>query len=190
VHRTPQAVFLASTLISLLDFVALFTAAERDGVLNIPSGVGLLQEHGLLSMILGNCFVPVLVRLYYDAVQSMPESKAVKDETYIKHVLATLSSMVELKLKSSRFLYFLVLVGSLYWLANVGVHIFGNPELRWGHKVFDSTNHPLSFWASRLHNLYTWLVLLPVCAHVAFFASLQLRRAVLTAFDHGQIFYV
>jgi hypothetical protein len=73
-------------------------------------------------------------------------------------------------------LYFLILVGALYWVGNVGSHLFGNPELRWGHKVFDTRNHRFSFCASKLHDLYSWLIVLPFVGYSLILISFQYRR--------------
>jgi hypothetical protein len=48
-------------------------------------------------------------------------------------------------------MFLLVSIGTAFWLSNIGFHLFGNPEIRWGRKVFDSPDHWLSFLASRLH---------------------------------------
>jgi hypothetical protein len=188
-HRTPQTVFLVSTFLSSLDFIALFYAASENGVLTIPGGIGLWQDHGLLSMILGNCFIPYLARRYHDTVRSIRTSKSVQIASTVEPPLRVLASVMRLNGKRAWLLYAMIFIGLLFWLANTGVHLFGNPQARWAHKVFDSTDRSWSFYASRLHNLYTWLVVLPFCGYVIISSSIQLRRVVLRAFKKNALRY-
>lgn len=107
----------------------------------------------------------------------------------IESSLSTLTEMIKMRERYWLVMGRLVFIGALAWLANVAFHVFGNPEVRWGHKVFDSIDHPLSFTASRLHNLYTWLVIMPFVGHVMIVTTLQLRRAMRTAFWESALKY-
>src|SRR6185295_11252738 len=123
-------------------------------------GVGLLNNYGLLSTVVGNAISLYALKKYYDGVCSIRTSKAVVNADFIEPSLSTLTAMIEMQgrywLVMRRLMYF----GALAWLVNVGFHLFDNPEVWWGHKVFDSIDHPLTFTASRFHNLYTWLLIM------------------------------
>lgn len=176
-------------VISLIDFGLLYLAADREGVLDIPQGVGLLKNYGLFSTLAGNAVFPYLAKKYYEGVCSIRESKAVVDVMPVGESLSTLTDITRLERKYRLSLYLLVIIGALFWLTNVSNHLIGNPQVKWGHVVFDSTDHPLTFGASRLHNLYTWLVVLPFLAHVIIYSSIQLWRAMASASRAGVLVY-
>ena len=174
--RAPLTLLIAGIVLSLFDFAALYGAAAKEGVLRINKGVGLLQNYGLFATILGNSVFLYLARQYYEAVCSIRKSKAVTNGASIETSLSTLTSMIKMEREYKFLIYLLVIIGAAYWMSNVGFHVIGNPEIRWGHKVFDSPDHRLTFYASRLHNLYTWLIVLPLWGHVMIYTSIQLRR--------------
>lgn len=178
---SPLTLLGSGILLSLVDFGALYGAASRDGVLRIEHGVGLLQNFGLISSIFGNAVFLYLAKVYYEAIHSIRKSRAVTDNAPLEPSLASLDAMISME-REYRFLAYLFLViGSAFWVSNVSFHVIGNPELRWGHKVFDSPDHRLTFYASRLHNAYSWLIVLPLLGQVMIWASIQLRRIVGTA---------
>ena len=187
--RSPTALLGFGIAISAVDALVLYGAANREGVLRIDQGVGLLNNYGLFSTVVGNAIAFYAARKYYDSVCSIQTSKAIAKNKSLESSLSKLTDIVRLG-GNYRFLFYgLVTLGALCWLSNVGTHVFGNPELRWGHKVFDSTDHPLSFLASRLHNFYTWLIVMPFVGHVIFFASLQLKTAMKVATSNGTASY-
>lgn len=188
-RATPLTLLWVGTGLALLDFSALFVAAQHDGVLYIPNGVGLLQDYGLFSTVAGDAILLYLARQYYEAIFSIRGSKAVLATTHIEGPLSVLTSMVRMEGKYRFLMYLFVVIGALFWMANTGFHVFGDAEARWGHKVFDSTDHVLSFLASRLHNAYTWLVVLPLFGYVVIFASIQLRRVIHYAAQKGALRY-
>jgi hypothetical protein len=186
---SPLTLLAFGILLSLFDFSALYGAASRDGVLRIDHGVGLLQNYGLISSIFGNSVFLYLAKIYYDAIRSIRKSKAVADSAPLEASLAGLDAMIAME-REYRFLAYLFLViGSAFWVSNVSFHVIGNPELRWGHKVFDSPDHRLAFYASRLHNAYSWLIVLPLLGHVMIYASVQLRRIVGAAAERRLLRY-
>jgi len=65
--------------------------------------------------------------------------------------------------------------------------VFGD-QVR-GHKVFDSPDHRLTFIASRLHNFYSWLVILPLTGYLMIYSSIQLRRTLATAVQYRLLRY-
>lgn len=189
VRRSQATLLDFSIALSFVDFVALYTAAAREGVLRVNQGVGLLNNYGLFSTILGNAVLLYLAKKFYDVVRSMGVSGAVVNTAPIKEPLSTLTAMIEMEGKYQFPVYLLIIIGASAWLSNVGSHVLGNPEVRWGQKVFDSVDHPLTFVASRLHNLYTWVILMPLVAHVVISSSFQLRRAITMASREGALKY-
>lgn len=189
VRRSPTTLLAFGVVVSLIDFGLLYMASAKEGVLYITQGVGLLDNLGLLSTITGNAVFPYLMKKYYDGVCSIRESKAVVDVMPVGESLSTLTDITKLEREYRLSIYLLITIGALFWLANVSYHVFGNPQIKWGHNVFDSTDHPLTFWASRLHNLYTWLVVLPLLAHVIIYSSIQLWRAMASASRAGVLVY-
>jgi hypothetical protein len=177
-RRSPQTLLAVSLVLSLLDFVTLYAAAKAEGVLRIHGGIGLLENYGLLSSIFSNSFLLYLARRYYDALYSVRTSKAVQSDVPLAKSLSDLDAMIRMERAYGLLIYLLVAMGAVLWVSNVSFHVFGNPEVRWGHKVFDSTDHPMTFVASRLHNFYTWLVLLPFVGHAIIVTSIQMRVAV------------
>src|SRR4051812_10582812 len=135
--------------LSLVDFATLYLASAREGVLHIQNGIGLLDNFGLLSTVFGNAVSLYLARKYYEGVCSISASKAVvRSSASIERALSTLADMMKMRGTHGFLFYGFVTVGVVAWLSNVSGHVFDNPELRWGHKVFDSLNHPVTFVAS------------------------------------------
>lgn len=188
-ERTPATLLGFGIIISILDALLLYAAAHKDGVLHIDQGVGLINNYGLFSTIAGNAISFYAARKYYDSVCSIKTSKAIADNTSVEPSLSKLTKIVRLGGRPAFLFYGLVTLGALCWLSNLGTHLFGNSEIRWGHKVFDSTDHPFSFFASRTHNLYTWLLVMPFVGHVIFFASFQLKKAMVAATTSGAASY-
>jgi hypothetical protein len=182
VRRDPMTVLAFGITLSLIDFATLYIAAANEGVLHIKKGVGLLDNFGLLSTLFGNAVSLYAAKKYYDGVHSIRTSKAVTcNSDSIEKTLSSLTSMVKLQERHRFLLYGFLIVGAVAWLSNVSGHVLDNPAIRWKHKVFDSTDHPFTFVASRLHNIYTWLIVTPYLGHVMICASLQLRRAIALA---------
>ncbi len=176
-------------VLSLIDFGMLYWAAAKEGVLHIDRGVGLLQNYGLFSTVLGNALFPYLAKTYYDAVGSIKKSKALTDPSHLEAPLSELSNMVKMEGKYKFLIYLLIVVGAIYWASNVGFHVIGNPEIRWGHEVFDSFDHKYTFLASRAHNIYTWLIMLPLLGHVMIYTSIQLRKIMGVAIKQRLLHY-
>ena len=189
VRRSPTTLLVFGIAVSIVDFIVLYVAAARDGVLHLSQGVGLLNNYGLLSTILSNAVLIYLAKKYYDSICSMWASKAIINTEPIYEPLSTLTDMITMQRIYRVLIYSLVILGALFWLSNVSSHILGNPEDRWGHKLFDSIDHPWSFFASRLHNLYTWVIVHPFVGHVLIFSSIQLRRAMAKASLGGALTY-
>jgi len=187
--RSPTALLGFGIAVSLIDSLALYGAAAKDGVLHINEGVGLLNNYGLFSTIAGNAVSFYVARKYYDSVCSIRTSKALIKSAAVEPSLSKLTTIIQLQGRYRFLLYGLVILGAVCWLSNFGTHVFGNPEVRWGHKVFDSPDHPLSFVASRLHNLLTWLIILPFVGQVIFFSSFQLKRAMAIARSEDALNY-
>lgn len=175
--------------VSLIDFVALYAAAAKERVLHIDQGVGLLDNYGLLSTIVGNAVSLYVAKKYYDGVCSMRTSKAIVNAAPVEESLSTLTDMIHMRQRYKFLIYGLVTLGLLFGLSNVAGHVIDNPEVRWGHKVFDSTDHPLSFIANRVHGLYTLLIIMPFIGHVMVYSSIQLRQAIAVASREGALTY-
>lgn len=188
VRRSPTTLLGVGAVLAIIDLVAVYAAASRDGVIRIQDGVGLANHYGLFSTIAGNAIALYAARKYYDGVCSIKESKALLNETVVKAPLADLLAMVELRGKFRSLLYFLLFVGTLSFFSNLGTHIFGNPLATWG-LVFDSADHRWSFVAGRLHNIYTWIIIMPFVVYVMICSSIQLRRAMRAASDAGVLKY-
>ncbi len=183
VRRSPTTLLAFGIAFALVDFAALYGAAAREGVLHVSQGIGLLNNYGLFSTLLGNAVFFYVAKKYYDSVCSMGTSKAVAKTAPIKKALSGLTDMITMQREYGRWVYLMIVVGAIAWLLNVKFHVIDNPEVKWGQKVFDSPDHPLSFTASRLHNLYTWLIVLPLLAHVMISSSIQLRRGIASSRD-------
>jgi len=175
--------------VALLDFVTLYVASDKEGVLRIPQGVGFLQDYGLLSTIVGDVILIYLVRRYYDAICSARTSKAVKDPAQIDEPITRLTSMMRMDRRYRQLMYLVVVIGTAFWMSNLGFHLFGNPETHWGHKVFDSKDHVLTFIASRVHNVYTWSLVVPFAVYGLVFCSVQLQRVFASAVHAGSLKY-
>lgn len=188
-RRSPTTLLAFAFVLSLVDFLALYAAAAKEGVLCVSGGIGLLNNYGLFSTIIGNAIFLYAARKYYDSVCSIRTSNAVVNTALINKSLSRLTAMIKMHRKHRFSMYLLVTIGALFWLSNVGFHVIGNPEVRWGHKVFDSPDHPLTFLASRLHNFYTWLIIMPLVGHVVIYSSVQLRQAIKIASRDGALTY-
>jgi hypothetical protein len=175
--------------VSLLQFVTFYVAAEREGVLLIRGGVGFLSNFGLLSTLAGNAVLFYLARLYYEHIFALAESDAIKHAAPVDKGLSKMREMVLLHGRFVFVAYALALIGLIFWTANVGIHVFGEVQIHWGHKVFDSTDHPFSFYLNRLNNLYTWSLVLPVCGQVMIFCTVQLVRTITVAADQDALKY-
>ncbi len=184
-----MTLLVTGLIVSILDFVLLYGAARKDGVLYITGGVGLLQNYGLLSTVFANCIVAYLAKKFCVSVSSIGQSKAVSNASYVEPPLSLLTDMMRMRRQYKFLIYLLVTIGACFWLSNLSFHLIGNPQARWGHKVFDSTDHRLTFFASRLHNLYTWLVVWPLLGHAMIFATVQLRGAIALADRKGVLRY-
>jgi hypothetical protein len=189
VRRTPLSLLVAGISISAVEFIVFFWAANREGVLHIQNGVGLLDNYGLMSTLIGNAILPYLARSYYENVCTISYSKALQNSILVEREISALKSMLQLRGRHRFGLYILIFVGSAFWASNTSLHVFGNAEVHWGHKVFDSTNHPFCFYLNRLNNFYTWILILPFCGHVMIFSSNQLVAAISRAIDEKVIIY-
>ena len=188
VRSSPATLLGIGMTLSFVDSATLYAAASSDGVLYISQGIGLYNHYGLFSTVLGNAISLYLAKKYYEAVYSMRDSKAVVNKEVIEKPLMELMGMIELRGKYRYILYLLLIMGFLFWMSNFTVHVIGNPVARWG-LVFDSVDHPLSFAASRLHNFYTWIIIMPFVGHVMICSSIQLRKAVEVASNKSVITY-
>lgn len=188
VRRSPTTLLGIGVALSLVNFIGLYAAASSDGVLQINQGVGLLNHYGLFSTILGNAISLYAAKKYYDGVCSIRVSKAVGNNEVIEKPLKDLTDMIELRGKYQFIMYSLVILGTLFWASNFGIHVFGDPVARWG-LVFDSVDHPWSFFANRLHNIYTWVIIMPFVVHVMICSSIQLWRAMSIALSKGVLTY-
>ena len=190
VRRSPATLLALGIALALLDFAALYSAAAREGVLHISKGIGLLNNFGLLSTLFGDAVSLYIAKKYYDCVCSIRTSKAVVSSSAgIEKALSDLTAMVKMRGRHGFLIYGFITFGTIAWLSNVSGHVLDIPEIRWGHKVFDSPDHPLTFIASRVHNFYTWLIILPFLAHVMIYCSVQLRRAIAVASREGSLMY-
>src|SRR6185437_3011378 len=186
--RTPLMLLGIGIALSLFDLAALYGAAVTDGVVRMSPGVGFLNHYGLISTVAGNAIALYATKAYYDGVCSIRTSKALADKDVVEPTLVELEAMVKGAGRYELSLYGLVVFGALCWALNIGTHLFGDPMATWG-PVLDSTNHPWSFVAMRIHNLYTWLIIMPLVVHVTVFSSIQLRRVMTIASDNGALRY-
>ncbi|MGZ5436150.1 MAG: hypothetical protein ACXWID_12850 [Pyrinomonadaceae bacterium] len=188
VRRSPTTWLGIGVALSVVDFATLYVAAVRDGVLYIDQGIGLLNHYGLLSTIVGNAIALYTAKKYYDGVRSITDSKAVVKGAALKQPLKDLQEMVELRGKPQFLMYFFLVLGVYFWASNFSTHIFGDPVAKWGH-VLDSKAHTWSFLAGRLHNIYTWIVIMPYVAHVMIWSFIQLWMAMKIALKERALKY-
>jgi hypothetical protein len=187
VRRSPTTLLAIGVSLALVDFVLIYVAATRDGVLRISQGIGLLDHYGIFSTILGNAIFLYVAKKYYDGVCSIRTSNAVVDSAVIETSLEDLTAMIELD-KKYQLIVYLLIIGALFWLSNLAAHIIGNPVAKWG-LVFDSRNHPWSFVIGRLHLFYSWIVIRPFVVYVMICSSLQLRKAMAIAEKDDLLMY-
>jgi hypothetical protein len=187
-RRSPTTLLGIGIALSLVDFVAIYAAAKRDGVLHISQGIGLFNHYALFSDIFCNAVFLYAAKKYYDGVCSIRTSKAVVNPAVIDTSLDYLAAMIEMKGKYQFFMYLLIIIGTLFWVSNFTTHVIGNPVAKWG-LVFDSLDHPWSFFVGRLHIFYSWVIILPFVTYVMICSSLQLREAMAIASNEGLLTY-
>jgi hypothetical protein len=188
IRRSPATLLGVGVAISAIDFAAIYAAAAKDGVLVIDQGVGLLNHYGLFSTVFGNAIFLYAAKKYYDGVCSVGNSMAVVNKAVVKAPLDDLKGMIEARGKYQFVMYLLVIFGTLSWVSNLTIHVGGDPVAKWG-LVFDSLDHLRSFYVGRLHLFYSWIIITPFIAYVMICSSLQLRRAMKTASNKGQLRY-
>lgn len=188
-RSNPSALLAYGMVISVLDAAILYSAAAREGVLHIRGGVGLLENYGILSTLAGNALLLYLVSRYYKAVRSIWASKAVIHSQVIERSLSSLAAQIAFRGRARFIVYGFIVTGALAWLSNVTSHLLGDQEVRWAGRVFDSPEYPLTFLASRLHNLLTWVVIMPLAGHVVVVISEQLRRLMARAVREDAVKY-
>ena len=86
-QQSPLTLLSVGIVLSVLDFAVLYGAATKEGVLHVSQGVGLLENYGLLSTIVGNCICIYLAREYYESIHSITDSKAVTNRVPIERSL-------------------------------------------------------------------------------------------------------
>ena len=187
-RRSPATLLAIGTALSLIDFAAVYAAASRDGVLRIESGIGLLDHYGFFSTIFGNAIALYAAKKYYDGVCSIRTSKAVVDPFVVETSLQDLTDMIELRGKYNFFMYLLVIFGTLWWLSNLATHLIGDPVSKWG-PVFDSLDHPWSFFVGRIHIIYLEVIIMPLVVYVMVCSSLELRKVIKIASREGVLTY-
>lgn len=188
-RRSSSTLLSFGIAVSIIDFMALYAVAGKENVLRIDPGIGLFKSYALYSTIVANAVLPCFAKKYYDNVRSMTTSKAIVHLKSISSSLESLRDMIQLRGRFSLLLYTLIMFGALNWLSSVAANIAGKRETRWGYRVFDSPDHPLTFSVSMIHNFYTWLIILPLVAYVVIGSSHQLRQAIATASRRGAIRY-
>ncbi|MCG8509964.1 MAG: hypothetical protein MI741_12120 [Rhodospirillales bacterium] len=164
-------------MITLILSSGLIVSSAYEGVLKIPDGIGLLENLGLMSTLIGNVVLPYLTKRYYDEARRVfgvidnRNSSELNPDNPIIH-----PSVRHLKV-----LFLFSFVGLAAWTSNLSFHLFGDPVVHWGSPVFDSIDHPASFVANRVQNIYSWVLLYPVCGYVivfsTFLVSRQIRRS-------------
>src|ERR1044071_208860 len=93
-RRSPMLLLIVGIAVSGLDFLLLYAAAAKESVLHLPQGVGLLDNLGLLSTVMGNAVSLYVVRKYYDYVCAIRDSDAVVNIRVIKPALSRLRVMI------------------------------------------------------------------------------------------------
>ncbi|HJP93597.1 MAG TPA: hypothetical protein VJ875_16680 [Pyrinomonadaceae bacterium] len=174
--------------LSAVDFFGFYAAAMKENVLSSGQGIGLSNHYGLISTILGNAIAWYAAKKYYDGVCSIRFSKAVVNNEVIETPLKDLKDMVELRGKYQFIIYFFLFIGTAFWVSNFAIHVFGDPLAKWG-PVLDTKDHPWCFLMGRLHNIYSWIILMPFVAHVMICASIQLQRTMRIASENRAIKY-
>jgi hypothetical protein len=188
VRRSPTTLLVIGTALSLVDFLAVYAAAARDGVLRIDQGIGLLNHYGFFSTIFGNAIALYAAKKYYDGVNSIRTSKAVVKPAVVETSLEDLTDMIELRGKYNFIMYLLVIFGTLMWVSNLATHVIGDPVAKWG-PVFDSLDHPWSFFVGRLHIIYLEVIIMPLVVYVMICSSLELRKVMRIASSEGVLTY-
>lgn len=175
----PTTLLAFGIALSFVDLVAVYLSAAKDGVLHINQGVGLYNHYGFFATIFGNAIALYAARKYYDGVCSIKTSKAVVKTGVIEKPLNDLRARIELR-KNYRFFIYVLLVGSISWVSNFSINMFGNPKANWG-LVFDLRGHPWSFLVGRVHLFYSWILIIPFGVYVMFCSSTHLHKAMVIA---------
>src|SRR5882724_11426886 len=97
VRRSPSAVLLIGVALSLVDLIAIYTAAVRDGVLHISQGIGLLNHYGVFATVVGNAISLYAAKKYFDGVCSIRTSRAVANTEVVEGSLRNLKAMIEME---------------------------------------------------------------------------------------------
>src|SRR5207253_1280733 len=115
VRRSRMTFLIFGIIISLIDFFVLYVTAAKEGVLHINQGIGLFNNYGLFSTIIGNAVFLYAAKKYYDDVCSMRTSKAIVNTAPIEESLSTLNDMIQMLGKYQFPIYLLIVLGALFW---------------------------------------------------------------------------
>jgi len=185
VRGEPLTWLLVASTISIIQVITFVATARAETVLSIDGGVGLLQNYGLGGNMVANAVLPYLARLYYANVMKAASAVSGGHEQDLEPEITTIRDATTGERNYVGTVYLFAFVGLAAWLTNVTFHVLGLAPQHWGHKVFDSPDHPLLFLLNRLNNLYTWVLITPLCAHVFLWPTLLLPRVFEAAIARG-----
>src|SRR5438270_13104867 len=97
VLRSPTTLLAFGIAFSLVDLLALYAAAAEEGVLHISQGIGLLNNYGLFSTIVGNAVSLYVAKKYYEGVCAIRASKAIVKTAPIEEALSGLTAMMKMQ---------------------------------------------------------------------------------------------
>ena len=167
---------LGSVAIALFFGITLYVVASFDCVLFIEGGVGFFQNYGLFTAIVGDAILFFLTKKFHQCVTSMAESNVGGQNLKVLNIVRDLNRSLSLLNKNRFILYAFMLFGLLFVSSNVAQHVFGQPDVHWRGDVFDSLRHPASFTMNKLFLLYSWCIVIPLCAFIFLITSVYMSR--------------
>lgn len=165
VDASPLHLAILGLFVAAMEAGLLFAAATYEDTLFIPEGVGLLQNYGVFSSLFGDVLIVMLARLCFAQVVLQLNGRSSGFQVRRRRLREELRAHLTLQTRLRFVLYFACLVGFLFGLYNIGVHLLGDPKAVWaGDGFFDESANPLGFAANRLNGFISWAVVLPVAA--------------------------
>jgi hypothetical protein len=171
--------------------MALIVGSLRDGALLLtPGGVGLLRHPGIWWFLIGQAWLPFVIRASVATFRKLADGKeaTLSAEYLTKHfhgVSQFLDKWLQRGTNRSRVSYSLfILVGTSAWAWNT--YSNQHPEAV-GFDFWDSSRHFWGYFLTRFYKAYIWLCLIPALVHIQVGIILTVRRLLRDATAHRGI---
>lgn len=172
-----------ATLLSLAAPLLLLVATQGDGTFSMRGGAkGFSQHYGFWVIFITTPAIILLTGHLLDRfveVLRRPEDyvSTGADATQIKQLHALVEAEVQslcLRAKSRFILYFMVVVGLMYYILNV-IKTYA-PYGTYGHDVFDSWSHPAGYLFTKAYLLPVFIAVYPIALFVAIHVTFSMVR--------------